>query len=43
MTGLGVLLILVTCGVAIAIGLRANRSVKNFNPSQHEIFLGSKK
>lgn len=39
---LGVVLILITIGVAIAIGFRANESVRNFDESEHESFIGSK-
>lgn len=37
----GVLLLLVTIGVAIAIGYRANEGVRRFDESQHESFLGN--
>lgn len=39
---LGVVLILITIGAAIAIGYRANESVRTFDESEHESFIGSK-
>ncbi|WP_018131023.1 hypothetical protein [Effusibacillus pohliae] len=42
MTALGILLVLVTLAVAVAIGRRANESVRTFDESQHESFLGSR-
>ena len=42
MLWLGVILILITIGVAVAIGYRANESVRQFDESQHESFIGSK-
>jgi hypothetical protein len=38
---LGILLVLLTIGVAVAIGYRANESVRSFNEAKHESFLGS--
>lgn len=42
MLALGVVLLLVTIGVAIAIGYRANESVRRFDERAHESFIGSK-
>ncbi|GED66363.1 hypothetical protein BRE01_00650 [Brevibacillus reuszeri] len=39
---LGVLLILITIGVAVAIGYRANENVRKFDESKHESFIGTK-
>ncbi|MGF9907779.1 hypothetical protein [Brevibacillus porteri] len=41
MLALGVVLLLFTIGVAIAIGYRANESVRQFDESPHESFIGS--
>lgn len=41
MLALGVILLLFTIGVAIAIGYRANESVRHFDESAHESFIGS--
>jgi len=38
---LGILLVLFTLFVAIAIGIKANRSVRNFDETSHEHFLGA--
>ncbi|MFY0543502.1 hypothetical protein [Brevibacillus sp. H7] len=38
----GVLLVFFTIGVAVAIGYRANESVRQFDERRHESFLGSK-
>jgi hypothetical protein len=37
---LGILLVLFTVGVAVAIGYRANESVRRFNEAKYESFLG---
>ncbi len=42
MLWLGLLLIAVTIGAAIAIGYRANESVRRFEEDEHESFIGSK-
>lgn len=42
MLWLGLLLVVVTIGVAIAIGYRANESVRRFDEDEHESFIGSK-
>jgi hypothetical protein len=42
MLWLGLLLVMVTIGVAVAIGFKANESVREFDESQHESFIGSK-
>jgi hypothetical protein len=42
MLGLGILLVVVTIGVAVAIGYRANESVRRFDEEEHESFIGSK-
>ncbi|WNC16961.1 hypothetical protein [Brevibacillus brevis] len=42
MLWLGLLLVLVTIGVAVAIGYRANESVRRFQEGDHESFIGSK-
>lgn len=42
MLWLGLLLVVVTIGVAIAIGYRANESVRRFEEDEHESFIGSK-
>jgi hypothetical protein len=39
---LGILLVLLTMGVAVAIGYRANESVRSFHEAKHESFLGNK-
>ncbi|GED55940.1 hypothetical protein ABER61_07530 [Brevibacillus formosus] len=41
MLALGIILLLFTIGVAIAIGYRANESVRQFDESAHESFIGS--
>jgi hypothetical protein len=38
---LGVLLLFVTIGVACAIGYKANESVRQFDESRHESFVGT--
>ncbi|CAJ1003153.1 MULTISPECIES: hypothetical protein [Bacillales] len=38
---LGLVLLLLTIGVAVAIGYRANESVRRFDESRHESFIGS--
>jgi hypothetical protein len=42
MTLLGILLVVVTCLVAIGIGYVANENVRNFDESTHVDFLGQK-
>jgi hypothetical protein len=42
MTLLGILLVVVTCLVAIGIGYVANENVRNFDESSHVDFLGQK-
>jgi hypothetical protein len=42
MTLLGILLVVVTCLVAIGIGYVANENVRNFDESNHVDFLGQK-
>ncbi|MDF2684618.1 hypothetical protein [Brevibacillus choshinensis] len=42
MLWLGLLLVVVTIVVAIAIGYRANESVRRFDEDEHESFIGSK-
>lgn len=37
----GVVLVLITIGVAVAIGYRANESVRQFDEKNHESFIGS--
>lgn len=39
---LGILLLLLTIGVAVAIGYRANERVRSFDEKKHESFLGEK-
>lgn len=38
---LGIILILLTVAAAIAIGYRANESVRKFDENEHESFIGS--
>jgi hypothetical protein len=42
MLWIGILLVLFTVGIALAIGYRANESVRQFDESKHESFLGDK-
>ncbi|WP_164553363.1 hypothetical protein [Brevibacillus marinus] len=39
---LGILLVLLTLAVAIAISIKANQAVRNFDERHHESFVGSK-
>lgn len=41
LTALGIILVLVTLGVAVAIGRKANKSVRSFDDAKHENFIGS--
>lgn len=43
MLWIGILLLLLTIGVALAIGYRANASVRQFDERKHESFLGENK
>lgn len=40
---LGIGILLLTTAVAVAIFVKANQSVRNFDESKHESFIGSKK
>jgi hypothetical protein len=39
---LGFAMVLFTLAVGTAIGMKANRNVRNFNDEEHEIFVGRK-
>lgn len=43
MFALGVVILLLTAAVAVAIFVKANQSVRNFDERKHESFIGSKK
>lgn len=43
MVVLGILLVCFTLTVAVAIGAKANQSVRQFNEQEHEMFLDAKR
>ncbi len=43
MLGLGILIVLLTLVVAVAISMKANQAVRNFDERKHESFIGAKK
>lgn len=40
---LGIIIVLLTLAVAIAIGIKANQGVRSFDESNHESFIGAQK